>query len=113
MHINSAIIVTTCTHGSRAMRQFEKVFGDNIDLRWCPATLDLEKYDVLKSILRSKNFDEIAFRRELKRIYCTTPELIKKLQEETANHRNALILGDIDEPDITTLDKEKNEDKEH
>lgn len=113
MHINSAIVVTTCTHGSRAMRQFKKVFGDKIDLRWCPATLDLEKYDVLKSILRSKNFDEIAFRRELKRIYCTTPELIKKLQEETANHRNAFILGDIDEPDITTLDKEKNEDKEH
>ena len=109
MKINSAILVTTCTHGSRAMRQFKKVFGDKINLKWCPSTLDLEKYECLKNILHSPIFDEIAFRKELKKIYCTTPELIQKLKEETANHRNAFILGDIDEPSIMTLDKEKSE----
>lgn len=102
----SAIIVTTCTHGSRAMRQFQKVFGDKISLKWCPSTIDLEKYESLKNILQAQNFDEIAFRRELKKIYCTVPELTQKLKEETANHRNAFILGDIDEPDITTIDRE-------
>ena len=113
MHINSAVIVTTCTHGSRAMRQFKKVFGNKISLKWCPSTLDLEKYENLKNILKAKDFDEKAFREELKRVYCTTPKLIKKLQEETANHRNAFILGDIDDPKILTMDREKNEDKEH
>ena len=107
LKIRSGIIVTTCTHGSRALRQFKKVFGDRVSLRWCPSTLDLEKYDTLKAILRAPNFDEIAFRQELKKIYCTVPELTQKLMEETANHRNAFILGDIDEPTITTQDPEK------
>lgn len=104
--IRSAIIVTTCTHGSRAMRQFKKVFGDKISLKWCPSTLDLEKYESLKDILSAPDFDELAFRQELKRIYCTTPELIQMLKTETANHRNAFILGDIDEPSIITKDRE-------
>ena len=104
--IRSAIIVTTCTHGSRAMRQFKKVFGDKISLKWCPSTLDLEQHESLKAILNAPNFDEIAFRQELKRIYCNVRELTKMLMEETANHRNAFILGDIDEPTITTTDKE-------
>ncbi len=104
--VKSAILVTTCTHGSRAMKQFSKVFGSDIDLKWCPSTIDLEKFDSLKSILHAPTFDEEAFKSELKRIYCSTPELIKKLQEETANHRNAFILGDIDEATITTIDDE-------
>lgn len=107
--IRSAIIVTTCTHGSRAMRQFQKVFGDRISLKWCPSTLDLEQHESLKSILKAPVFDEEAFKRELKRIYCTVPELTKKLMEETANHRNAFIAGDIDEAEITTIDKEISE----
>lgn len=104
--IKSAIIVTTCTHGSRAMRQFKKVFGDKISLKWCPSTLDLEKYGSLKDILSKPDFNEVAFKQELKRIYCTTPELIQMLKVETANHRNAFILGDIDEPSIITKDRE-------
>ena len=105
--VRTAIIVTTCTHGSRALRQFKKVFGDKISFRWCPSTLDLERYGKLKEILRAPHFDEIAFRQELKNIYCTIPELTQMLRQETANHRNAFILGDIDEPDIITIDKEK------
>lgn len=104
--IRSAILVTTCTHGSRAMRQFKKVFGDTISLTWCPSTLDLEQHESLKAILSAPDFDETAFREELKRIYCTVPELTQMLKEETANHRNAFILGDIDEPTITTIDRE-------
>lgn len=104
--INSAIIITTCTHGARAMRQFKKVFGDTISLKWAPSTLDLEKYDSLRQILHAPSFDEKAFRTEMKRIYCSTPELTKKLMEETANHRNAFILGDIDDATITTIDME-------
>lgn len=106
MQIKSAILVTTCTHGSRAMRQFKKVFGDKISLKWCASTLDLEKYESLKDILSNPDFDEVAFKQELKRIYCTTPELIQMLKTETANHRNAFILGDIDEPSIATKDRE-------
>ncbi len=102
--VKSAILVTTCTHGSRAMRQFLKVFGSDINLKWCPSTIDLEKYDSLKNILHATDFDEVAFRQELKRIYCSNPELIQKLKEETANHRNAFISGDIDEAIITTID---------
>ena len=100
--INSATIVSTCTHGARAMRIFKKIFGDKIDLKWCPSTLDLEKDDKLREILHSDKFDEEAFRREFKRLYCTNPELIKKMQEETANHRNAFILDIIDDTEITT-----------
>lgn len=103
----TAIIVTTCTHGSRALRQFKKVFGNKVSFKWCPSTLDLEKYEKLKDILRAPHFDEIAFRRELKNIYCTVPDLTQMLKQETANHRNAFILGDIDEPDIITTDREK------
>ena len=110
--IKSAVIITTCTHGSRAMRQFKKVFGNKIDLRWCPSTLDLEKYKSLKSILKSPIFDKVAFSQELKRIYCNVPQLTQKLREETANHRNAFILGDIDEPYIITMDKEIENDYE-
>ena len=104
--IRSAIIVTTCTHGKRAMRQFKKVFGNKISLQWCPSTLDLEKYESLKKILHASDFNEIAFRQELKRIYCNVTELTHMLREETANHRNAFILGYIDEPVITTKDRE-------
>ena len=110
MKIRTAILVTTCTHGSRAMRQFQKVFGDKVSLRFCPSTLDLEKYESLKAILRAHDFDDTAFRGELKRLYCTIPELTQILKEETANHRNAFIAGDINEPEITTIDKEKNDD---
>ena len=67
--------------------------------------MDLEKYESLKSILHAPDFDEAAFRRELKRIYCANPKLTKKLREETANHRNAFVFGDIDEPVITTEDR--------
>ena len=107
MKINSAILVTTCTHGNRALRQFRKLFKDRIRFTWCTSTLDLEKYETLKRILNASEFNEQDFKRELKRIYCTTPELVKKLMEETANHRNAFILGDIDEPEITTIDKDE------
>ena len=107
MKVKTAVIVTTCTHGHRAMEQFKKVFGDKIDFKWCPATLDLEKYETLRSILRAPEFDEEEFRKEIKRIYCTTPELIQKLMEETANHRNAFIFGDIDEQTIETANQEK------
>ncbi len=107
LKIRSAIVVTTCTHGSRAMRQFKKVFGDKVSLKWCPSTLDLEKDESLKEILNAQDFDQVAFRQELKRIYCTVPELTQKLREETANHRNAFILGDIDDATITTIDNEK------
>ena len=105
--IKSAIIVTTITHGSRAIKQFRKVFGNKIRFTWCPSTLDLEKYGKLKKILRNPTFNEKEFKEELKRVYCTTPELIKKLMEETANHRNAFILGDIEEPMILTNDREE------
>ena len=108
--INSAIIVTTCTHGNRAMMQFKKVFGDKINFRWCPSTLDLEQYETLNTILRAPNFDEIAFRNELKRIYCTVPELTQMLREKTGNYRNVFITNYIDEPEITTIDKERTDD---
>lgn len=106
MQVKKAIIVTTCTHGSRATRQFKKVFGDKIELKWCPSTLDLEKYKSLKAILRAPNFNEIAFRCELKRIYCTDPKLTQMLREEIGHNRNVFIRGEIDEPIITTIDKE-------
>ena len=107
MKVNSATIISTCTHGARAMRIFKKVFGDKIDLKFCPSTLDLEKYDKLREILHADKFDEKAFRREFKRLYCTTPELIKKMMEETANHRNAFILDIIGDAEITTSKKMK------
>ncbi len=110
IQIKSAILVTTCTHGNRAMRQFKKVFNDKISLKWCPSTLDLEKYESIKNILNAPNFNEVAFKEELKRIYCTNPELIQMLKTETANHRNAFILGDIDEPSITTKDRKLEDD---
>lgn len=108
--VSSAIIITTCTHGHRAMEQFKKVFGNRIDFKWCTSTLDLERYESLRTILRAQKFNEEAFRKELKRIYCTTPKLIQKIREETANHRNAFILGDIDEPMITVDEEELNKD---
>lgn len=104
--IKTAILVTTCTHGSRATRQFKKVFGDKIKLTWCPSTLDLEKYESLKAILNAPNFDETAFRNELKRIYCTNPKLTQMLREEIGHNRNVFIRGEIDEPEITTADRD-------
>lgn len=104
--INTAILVTTCTHGSRATKQFEKVFGNKIRFKWCPSTLDLEKYDSLKAILMAPNFDEVAFKKELKRIYCTDPKLIQMLREEVGHTRNVFIKGEIDEPVIITTDRE-------
>ena len=104
--VKKAIIVTTCTHGSRATRQFKKVFGDKIKLKWCPSTLDLEQYESLKAILRAPKFNEIAFRQELKRIYCTVPKLTQMLREEVGHNRNVFIKGEIDEPEITTTDRE-------
>lgn len=104
IQIKSAIIVTTCTHGNRATRQFKKVFGDKVKFEWCPSTLDLEQYESLKTILRAPKFDEIAFRQELKRIYCTTPELTQRLREEVGHNRNVFIKGEIDEPEITTIE---------
>lgn len=104
--INTAIIVTTCTHGNRATRQFKKVFGDKIKLKWCPSTLDLEQYESLKTILKAPNFDEIVFKNELKRIYCTTPKLTQMLREEIGHNRNVFIRGEIDEPVITTNNEE-------
>lgn len=110
LKIRTAILVTTLWHGSRAIKQFEKIFGDELKISFAPSTLDLEKYETLKSILTSAEFDEDAFRAELKRIYCTTPELIQKLRTETANHRNAFIEGYIDDATITTIDKEQEVD---
>lgn len=86
---------------------FDFVIGDKISLKWCPSTLDLEQHEGMKEILNDPNFDRIAFRNELKRIYCSVPELTQKLMEETANHRNAFIAGDIDEPEITTIDVDR------
>lgn len=103
--VRTAILVTTCTHGSRATKQFEKVFGDKIKFKWCPSTLDLEQYDSLKAILTAPNFDEEAFRKELKRIYCTNPKLIQMLKEEVGHTRNVFIKGEIDEPVIKTTEK--------
>ena len=103
--VRTAILVTTCTHGSRATKQFEKVFGDKIKFKWCPSTLDLEQYDSLKAILMAPNFDEEAFRKELKRIYCTNPQLIQMLKEEVGHIRNVFIKGEIDEPVIKTTEK--------
>jgi len=105
--IKTAILVTTCTHGNRATRQFKKVFGDKIDLKWCPSTLDLEQYDSLKAILKAPTFDEESFRETLKRLYCTTPALVQMLREEIGHNRNVFIRGEIDEPTITTLDRER------
>lgn len=104
--INSAIIVTTCTHGNRATRQFKKVFGDKIRLKWCPSTLDLEQHKSLKDILSTPNFSEIDFRYELKKLYCTNPQLTQMLREEIGHHRNVFIRGEIEEPEITTLEEE-------
>ena len=107
--IKTATLVTTCTHGNRALRQFKKVFGDNIKLNWCPSTLDLEQYESLKTILESPNFNEEAFRQELKRIYCTNPKLTQMLREEIGHNRNVFIRGEIDEPVITTTDRKVEE----
>lgn len=104
--IKTAILVTTCTHGSRATRQFKKVFGDKIKLTWCPSTLDLEQYDSLKAILNAPKFNEIAFKHELKRIYCTEPKLTQMLREEIGHNRNVFIRDEIDEPEIATIDRE-------
>lgn len=41
--VRTAIIVTSCTHGKRAMGQFREVFGDSVKFRWCPSTIDLEQ----------------------------------------------------------------------
>lgn len=106
IQVRKAILVTTCTHGNRATRQFKKVFGDRIKLTWCPSTLDLEKHESIKAILSTQNFNEIAFRNELRRIYCTVPELTQMLREEIGHNRNVFIRGEIDEPEITTFDKE-------
>ena len=107
--VKTAIIVTACTHGNRAMGQFKKVFGDKVKFRWCPSTIDLEQYESLKAILRAPKFDEEAFRKELKRLYCTEPKLIQILMREIASNRNAFIVGDIEEPSIRTFDKEQME----
>lgn len=104
--ISSAILVTTCTHGNRALRQFEKVFGDKISLKWCPSTLDLEQYETLKLILMNPNFDDIGFKKELKRLYCTIPELTQLLREEVAHTRNVFIKYGFEEPIIKTDDTE-------
>ena len=106
LQIKTAILVTTCTHGSRAIRQFKKVFGDKIKLTWCPSTLDLEQYDSLKAILNAPQFNEIVFKHELKRIYCTEPKLTQMIREEIGHNRNAFIRGEIDEPEITTVDRD-------
>lgn len=108
--VRTAILVTTCTHGSRATKQFEKVFGDKIKFKWCPSTLDLEQYDSLKAILTAPIFDEEAFRKELKRRYCTNPKLIQMLREEIGHTRNVFIKGEIDEPVITTTERGINTD---
>ncbi len=110
LKIRNAILVTTLWHGSRALKQFKKVFGKEFKISFAPSTLDLEKYETLKPILRAKEFDEEAFRAELKNIYCTNSELIQKLRTETANHRNVFIAGDIDDATITTIDKEQEVD---
>ena len=105
--INKAILVTTCTHGNRAIRQFKKALHNGVQLTVCPSTLDLERYESMKNILRAPNFDENAFRCELKRIYCTKPELTQMLREEVGHNRNVFIRGEIDEPSIKTFDEEK------
>ena len=105
--INKAILVTTCTHGNRAIRQFKKALHNGVQLTVCPSTLDLERYESMKNILRAPNFDENAFRCELKRIYCTKPELTQMLREEVGHNRNVFIRGEIDEPNIKTFDEEK------
>lgn len=107
--VRTAIIVTSCTHGNRAMRQFKRVFGDKVKFKWCPSTLDLEQYGRMRSILRAKKFDEEAFRKELKRLYCTEPNLIQELRREIASNRNTFIAGDIEEPSIRTFDREEME----
>ena len=108
--VRTAILVTTCTHGSRATKQFEKVFGDKIKFKWCPSTLDLEQYDSLKAILTAPIFDEEAFRKELKRIYCTNKKLIQMLREEVGHTRNVFIKGEIDEPVIITTERDAGAD---
>lgn len=110
--IKTAIIVTSCTHGKRAIGQFRKVFGDRVKFRWCPSTIDLEQYESLKAILRAPKFDEEAFRKELKRLYCTEPRLIQMLMREIASNRKAFIVGDIEEPIIKTFDREEKDDYE-
>lgn len=100
LNVRTALLVTSCIHGDRALRQFQKVFGDNIKLTWCPSTLDLEKYESLKVILYAKTFDEEAFRKELKRIYCTTPQLMQTLKNATGTNRNMFIYGYFDDPEI-------------
>lgn len=105
--VRTAILVTACTHGKRAMGQFKKVFGDKVKFKWCPSTLDLEQYESLRDILRAPKFNEKAFRKELKRIYCTDSKLIQDLRREIASNRNAFIKGDIDEPSIRTFGKEQ------
>lgn len=102
--IKTAILVTTCTHGNRAKRQFKKVFGDKIDFKWCPSTLDLEKHEIIKNILNAPHFNQVSFRNELKRIYCTNPKLTQMLREEIGHTRNVFIRGEIDEPVIETYD---------
>ncbi len=108
----TAILVTTCTHGNRAIGQFKKVFGDKVKFTWCPSTLDLEQYESLKVILRAPKFDEKAFRKELKRLYCTDLKLTQDLRREIASSRNAFIKGDIQEPIIRTGDIEVTDDYE-
>lgn len=56
---------------------------------------------------RTKIKDRDKVRAELKRIYCTTPELIQKLRSETANHRNAFIPGDIEDSFIEVNQEER------
>lgn len=110
--VRTAIIVTTCTHGKRAMSQFKKVFGDKVKFTWCPSTIDLEQYESLKATLRAPKFDEEAFRKELKRLYCTDSKLTQELRREIASSRNAFIKGDIEEPMIPTFDIEVTDDYE-
>ena len=104
--VRTAVIVTSCTHGKRAIGQFQKVFGDKVKFRWCPSTIDLEQYESLRTILKASSFNAGAFRKELKRLYCTEPKLIQKLMREIASNRNAFIKGDIEEPSIRVFDRE-------
>mgnify|MGYP007133054834 CR=1 FL=1 len=60
----------------------------------------------LKAILNAPKFDEIAFKHELKRIYCTEPKLTQMLREEIGHNRNVFIRDEIDEPEITTVDRD-------
>lgn len=98
LKIKSAIIVTSCTHGSRAIKYFQKVFGDKVRFKWCTSTLDLEKYESLNSILNSPVFDEIAFRKELKKICCENPILTQIIKDEVTYYKEAFYLGEIDAP---------------